>query len=408
MNPAPRKPVPALIFNFFASVGLATTLLVILMLLTWCATLEQTLYGLHPTLMRYFHYRAWYVFPDAGIINPSLQGKLLPPLPGGFWVCALLALNLTLGGIIRMRKGIRTIGVLVAHFGIIFMIVAGGVAQLREERGVTMLKEGQTADYAEGLTEYAIEIAEIKDGKVLGQVHLIPDPYFIRLNKPGVSRVVRLPALPFDLELAGYIQNAIPMAAASMAPTRNEPIIDGWYLFSQKPNKESERDTPAIHAKVLGRDGSKGDPFLLPVASYQPFTVTAEGRTFTVQLNRRIWPLPFQVRLVDARSQIHPNTSRPKSFESDIVRIEDGRESKVFIEMNTPMRYGGYTFFQRTMTGGMTSSAETTVSGFEVVKNPSDAWPKYSIIVAGAGLVFHFLLKLVQFLTGKRNLSPKA
>jgi hypothetical protein len=417
MSSAAPPSIPARIFKLLSGFGLATSLLVILMLLTWLATLEQVHHGLHTTLQKYFHYSEFWVRPDAAVIFSKLAGqdKYLPPLPGGFWVCALLVVNLTLGGIIRIRKSWKTAGVVLAHFSIVFMIVAGGVAQLKEERGVMMLSEKpggglpQVADFAQSLTETTIEIAEVKDGKTVGPVHFVKDAYFLDLDG-NERRTVRLPTLPFDLELQGYVQNARPMAAASMAPERGEPLVDGWFLFSQEPNKETEMDTPGVHARVLGRDGKNGESFLLAVTARAPHTVVADGRTFAVSLDKRVWPVPFQVKLLDARSEYHPNTTRPKLFESDIVRIEDGRESKVFIEMNEPMRYGGMTFYQRTMMNGVSGGErQATVSGFEVVRNPSDKWPEYSIYLAGFGLCFHFLLKLGTFLfRGKSNPVPQA
>jgi hypothetical protein len=417
MSSAAPPTLPVRIFKLLSGFGLATSLLVILMILTWLATLEQVHHGLYATLQKYFHSSQYLVYPDAVLLSEKFAGqdKKLPPLPGGYWVCALLVLNLTLGGIIRMRKGWRTAGVLMAHFGIVFMIVAGGVAQWKEERGVMMLAEQpggglpQIADYAQSLTETTIEIAEVKDGKTIGPVSFVKDAYYVDLagNK---RRTVRLPKLPFDLELQGYVQNARPMSTASVAPENGEPVVDGWFLFSQKPNKDTEMDTPGLHARVLGRDGKNGESFLLATTSRAPFTVTADGRTFAVSLDKRVWPVPFQVKLVDARSEYHPNTSRPKLFESDIVRIEDGRESKVFIEMNEPMRYGGMTFYQRTMMNGVSGAdREASVSGFEVVKNPSDKWPEYSIYLSGFGLCLHFLIKLGSFLfRGKSNPVPQA
>ena len=225
MSSAASPSIPVRIYKVLSGFGLATTLLVILMLLTWLATLEQVEHGLHMTLEKYFHYSKPWVFPDAAIFFKSLAGqdKWLPPLPGGFWVCALLVVNMTLGGLIRIRKGWRTIGVLMSHFAIIFMIVAGGVAQLKEERGVMMLAEQaggglpNVADFAQSLTETTIEIAEIKDGKTVGPVRFVKDAYFRDLDGDE-RRTVRLPGLPFDLELQVYVQHARPVSSASMAP----------------------------------------------------------------------------------------------------------------------------------------------------------------------------------------------
>lgn len=420
MNAPSRKSLPARVFQFFSGFGLATTLLVLLMAMTWMATLEQVLYGLYPTLQKYFDYRNWYVFPDAGIFNGDLIGKKLPPLPGGYWICALLVVNLTLGGLIRMRKGWKTAGVLLAHFGIVFMIVAGGVAQLKEERGVMMLSEEEngplpkTADFANSLTETTIEITEVKDGQPAGPVRFIRETYYADLG-PNDRRTVKLPDLPFDLELQGYIQNARAISTLSAAPERGEPVVDGWFLYSLKPGKDTELDTPGIHARAKPHDGGEAPIFLLVSTDpgvfepRAPVTVRAAGRTFIVRLDKRVWPVPFQVTLVDARAEYYPNTTRPKLFESDIIRTENGHDTKHFIEMNAPMRQGGLTFFQRTMMsnpGG--ANREATISGFEVVRNPSDKWPEYSIYVSGFGLCLHFLIKLGSFLfRGKSNPAPQ-
>lgn len=415
MSSANSPSILVRIFNLLSSLGLATALLVILMVETWLATLEQGDHGLHATLHKYFHYSEWYILPDAGVFSDALIGKYLPPLPGGYWVCALLVVNMTLGGLIRIRKGWKTAGTILAHFGIIFMIIAGGVAQLKEERGVMMLSENENgglpnvADYAQSFTETVVEITEVKDGEPIGPVHFVKDAYYLDLEG-NEQRTVRLPALPFDLKLQAYVQNARPMSTSSMAPDRGEPVVDQWFLYAQEPNNETEIDTPGLHAQVLKRDGTAGEVFLLAVGARAGFTVEADGREFVLNLSKRVWPIPFQVRLEDARSENHPNTRRPKLFESDIVRISDGQESKVFIEMNEPMRYGGLTFYQRTMMNGMSGQdAEATVSGFEVVRNPSDKWPEYSIYVVGIGLVLQFVLKLGNFLFGRKsNPTPQA
>jgi hypothetical protein len=414
VSTAPPKSAPARVLDWLAGFGLATTLLVILLVLTWLATLEQVHHGLHATLEKYFNPKVPVVFPDAAVFFADLAGKdkYLPPLPGGYWVCALLVLNLTLGGIIRIRKNPRTIGVLLAHFGIIFMMIAGGVAQLSEERGLMMLseKEGMglptTSDFAQSLTETTIEIIEVKDGKAVGPVHFVEDKYYKDLEDADDRRTILLPNLPFKLELTRYVQNARVVSANSMAPSRGEPIVDGWFLYSQEPGKLTEQDTPGIYAKVVASESEGSDPFILMVpepdtfAPRPPHTVRAEGRTFAIRMEKRIWPVPFQVRLKDARSEYFPHTTKPKFFESDIVRIENGRESDVFIEMNEPMRYGGLTFYQHTMINSAPrDGGDATISGFEVVRNPSDQWPKYSIYIAGFGLCLHFLMKLWSFMT---------
>ena len=125
----PARSLPGRVFDFFSGFGLATTLILLLGVLTWLATLEQVDRGLYDTLNKYFDWKAWYLFPEIG-------GRTFYfPLPGGYWVCALLLLNLALGGVVRARKGWKHAGVLISHFGILIMLVAGGVTQHFSERG---------------------------------------------------------------------------------------------------------------------------------------------------------------------------------------------------------------------------------------------------------------------------------
>ena len=133
---APRS-LPGKIFDVLSGFGLATITMLLLGLLTWFATLEQIDNGLYPTLSKYFDWKSVFLMPE-------LNGKMVPlPLPGGYWVCAVLLLNLNLGGIIRIRKGWRHCGNLISHFGIILMLVGGGVAHHFSERGNMAVGEGE-------------------------------------------------------------------------------------------------------------------------------------------------------------------------------------------------------------------------------------------------------------------------
>ena len=156
------------IFDVLSGFGLATITLLLLGLLTWFATLEQVDNGLYPTLNKYFATDWKSIF-----LLPELNGKMVPlPLPGGYWLCAVLLVNLTLGGIIRIRKGWKHIGNLISHFGIIFMLLGAGVTYHFSERGNMAVAEGESSNAAEDYFEYVVEVAEIKDGKA-ARVHVI-------------------------------------------------------------------------------------------------------------------------------------------------------------------------------------------------------------------------------------------
>ena len=108
----PRRSLARRVFAFLSGYCLATLLLVLTGVLTWLATLEQVDSGLYATLNKYFDWRSFYLFPGSG------RRMIWIPLPGGYWVCVLLFVNLLLGGILRARKGWKQAGILMAHSGI--------------------------------------------------------------------------------------------------------------------------------------------------------------------------------------------------------------------------------------------------------------------------------------------------
>jgi hypothetical protein len=380
-------------FDFLSGFGLATALLILLGLLTWFATLEQIDNGLHATLNKYFHWKAWYLFPE-------INGKMVPlPLPGGYWVGALLLLNLTLGGVIRIRKGWKHAGNLISHLGIVLMLVAGGVAHHFSEHGNMLVREGATNDAAEDFFEYTVEVTEIKNNKP-STIHVIRGASLDDLSGAR-NRVFRFPNLPFDLEVAGYLTHAVPVAVNERAPTHEEREVDGYYLLGLPSEIKAEANTAACYARVIHRDGSKSAPFILAGTAFHPFTVRHGDRVFTVDMRKRLWPMPFAVRLDRFTAEFHPGTMKPSKFVSNITRIENGGEAKVVIRMNEPMRYEGLTFFQ----ASYDQSGGTMASVFEVVKNPADRWPQYSLYVVACGMLITFLTKFGGFIatTTRRN-----
>lgn len=381
------------IFDLLSGFGLATILLLLLALLTWFATLEQIDNGLYATLNKYFHWKSF-------ILLPVIKGKLVPlPLPGGYWVGALLLVNLVLGGLLRARKGWSHVGNLIAHFGIVLMLVAGGVAHHFSERGNMAVREGESNDAAEDYFEYVVEVAEIRDQKP-SSIRVIRGEHLDDLTD-GESRVFRFPDLPFDLEIAGYAANAVPVNETDRAPDLGQRVVDSYYLYEKPHEINAEGNVAGCYARVLTRDGAPPVPFILSGAAFYPFTVDADGRVFVVQMRKRLWPMNFTIHLDHFTAEFHPGTMKPSKFISKVTRIENGKEAKVTIQMNEPMRYEGLTFYQASYGPPGAGPGQKMYSVFEVVRNPADKWPEYSLYIVTVGMLVTFLIKLVRYLSGQ-------
>lgn len=383
-----EKSLLRVIYDFLSGFKLATALLLLLLLLTWLATLEQIDEGLHLTLNKYFSWKSFYLIPK---INGHDIWWLI--LPGGYYVCAVLLVNMILGGVVRIRKGPKQIGNLISHFGIIFMLLGGGVAHHFEERGNMAVSVGEVSNVAEDYFEYVIEVAEVKDGK-RDKYHVIRGENLTGL-KDGTYRTFDFKDVPFSLRVSGYLKNAQPVNALERAPQNGELITDGYYLYERPSEVSAERNMAGAYAQVVFDNGEKSAPFILAGASFYPFTVRDGERLFTIDMHKRLWSMPFEVKLDKFTADFHPGTSRPAKFISDIRRVENGHEAKVRIEMNEPMRYEGLTFFQASYGPPDAKPGDEMFSVFEVVKNPADKWPEYSIYIVTFGMLVTFLTKLI-------------
>lgn len=373
-------------YDILSGFHVATATLLLLLVLTWLATLEQIDAGLYPTLNKYFSWKSPWLIPE-------LNGKKVPViLPGGYYVSALLLVNMTLGGIIRIRKGWKQAGNLISHFGIVFMLVAGGVAHHFSERGNMAIHEGEASNVAEDFHEYVVEVAEVEENGPQ-EFHVIRGR-FLEPLKAGKPRLFRFPDVPFSLEISGYLGNCQPESNLINAPRKGELVADGYYLRELDSHVETERNIAGCYARVVNADGSKSDPFILWGGQFHPFSVTANGRNFAIDMRKRLWPMPFEVKLDKFTADFHPGTSRPAKFISDVRRVENGREAEIRIQMNEPMRYEGFTFFQASYGPSGAKPGEEMYSVFEIVRNPADHWPEYSLYVVAFGMLVTFLTKL--------------
>ncbi len=98
--------------------------------------------------------------------------------------------------------------------------------------------------------------------------------------------------------------------------------------------------------------------------------------------------LPFEVRLAKAAVEYYPSSPMPKDYFSDLEIIKDGAIVKTaHIEVNTPLYYEGYHFYQNTFT----VEDSVPVSGLLVVSSRGVGTVFTGYALAAAGLFGHFL-----------------
>ncbi|MDB6138300.1 MAG: hypothetical protein JWO94_1372 [Verrucomicrobiaceae bacterium] len=398
------------VFAFFCSFGLATFLLSVLLLLTFLGTLEQVEHGLFDSQKKYFE--SWLITSiDLGAclraLSVSSKEIALPILlPGGMLAMALLTLSMICGGLVRIRKSPRTIGVIIAHFSIVFMLISGAVEYSFKKEGNMALLEGQTSDEFQSFHKRVIEIEQVgppaKDGK--RTVLVIHDDAFSDLtpdSTTGKARTFTHASLPFELTLMNYQENSEPHHADG---NEGREVVDGYYLQPKTKNTTAEQNIDGIYASVKDKSGAVQKGILWGAAA-APWTVKVDGKTYLIDLSRERWHLPFAVRLDKFEREVHPGTERARKFSSQVTKLTGGHEEKKVIKMNEPLRDGGYVLFQASFSQGEEGAKGRQQSVFEVVQNPADNWPLYSCIAVAIGLLIHFISMLARFV---KRTSAKA
>ncbi len=373
----PRRSAAGRVLAFLGSFGLAIVILSFLLLLTFLGTLAQAQSSLYEVQRRYF---------ESLFVVHTVLGVPVP-LPGVYLLLVALSVNLVVGGMIRIRKSAATVGVLVTHVGVLMMLAGGLVEYHASTKGHMTLPEGAASDEVESFFEWEITVAEAGSSSE----RVLPGERWIHLRRDATARFTS-GDWPFDLDVGNVARNSEVRPAE--ARRDGEPVaMGGLFLRTLPLDKEAERDVAGCYVRLAPKDGASPTEGILHGDQAAPLSVTVAGKTWLVDLHKRRWQVPFTIRLTDFRRELHPGTTMAASFESDVVKVEGGAEQPVRISMNRPLRHAGYTFFQsgfRELGGGRFQST------FSVVRNPADAVPLYACLVMAAGLVLHFLRKLIR------------
>ncbi len=371
-----------------ASLRLTVVLIVLSIALVLVATLDQVNVGLLVVQQKYL--RTFFVYgrlPGTSIV--------VPVFPGGYLVGGLLLLNLIAAHVSRFRSGWKNAGLLLTHSGLILLIVGELLSGLWQRESLLQLREGETRRYSEDFTRNELVFIETTL-PAIDQVVSLSEPSFVR---PGV---IRDAALPFEVRVDRYLANAELRARGQLPHGAPNPATAGVGTgISVRPvaslRQSDERNVPAAFIELSAGGQSLGTWLVSPALS-APQSFAFNGRTWQIALRSKRYYEPFSVTLVKVTYETYPGSDIPKNFASRVrVRSDDGRDDReVTIFMNNPLRYRGLTYYQHQM-----NKAEG-FTGLQVVRNPSWALPYVSSTMIGLGLVVHFGLHLLGFVTRRR------
>ena len=411
------------IWRFLTSLRLTVVLLAFSVLMVFVGTIAQADEGLYVAQERYFkHWIVW------GI---SFFGHQMPvPLPGGYLLGLLLLLNLLATHLKRLEWTWRKLGIHLTHAGVILLLVGQLTSDLFSRETQMRFVEGQTLHYSESPQTFELVFITGADA-VTDEVVAIPARL---LANGGEWRHARL---PFTVRVKTYWPNSDLAFRAPMQPNAVPLASKGLALhFDFTPVAEShrseERNVPTAVIELVSPKGPlgtwaatgwAGDETLVANVRanftrqagadtteeilrrlVEPQTVQVDGRTWTLTMRPVRAYNPFSLTLLKTTHKVYPGTDIPKDFRSR-VRIENpqtGENREVDVFMNSPLRYGGLTFYQYQM-GRDELDANRGTSTLQVVRNPSWLAPYAGCILVGIGLCVQFMIHLAGFVSRKKT-----
>lgn len=373
--------------NFFVSLKLTVTLLVLSMMLVFFATLDQVNLGVWGIQQKWFH---------SLFVLQNIRGVPVPIYPGGYLLGGLLLINLIAAHVYRFKFVWRKSGIFLTHLGLILLLIGELVSGILQRDFQMRITQGETANYAESDHYNELAIIDTTDPK-FDDVVAIPE------SRLAHRAELQIPALPFRVVTREYYPNSIlhlrsgaPGAPASPASQGVGPKL----IVSPAPMtyKQDDRNWPSAFVELIGPDGSLGTWLVTPQL---PVSQTFEyaGHSYRIGMRSQRAYKPFSLTLLDVQHDVYPGTDIPKNFSSHLrLTTPDGGEGReVLIYMNNPLRYAGLTFYQYQMD----SANDTTV--LQVVRNPGWLLPYISCALMALGLLIQFSIHLVGFIGKRRN-----
>ncbi|MCS7089800.1 MAG: cytochrome c biogenesis protein ResB [Verrucomicrobiota bacterium] len=370
------------LYQFFSSLRLTVLLLVLGMVLVFLGTLAQVSLGLYRAQNEFF--RSFFVY-----WGPPGASWRIPVFPGGYLLGALMLINLIAAHWRYFRADWRKSGIVLIHAGLVLLLLGQLATDLLSVESTLHLREGEAKNYSEVDRRVELAITEVTD-PAYDQVVTIPQRVLERQGEVSVSQ------LPFTIRIRKFYPNAMVSArpADATEPAPADQGVGPQVVLTPLPHvtEMGKRDVPAAVVELVTPSGSLGR-WLASEYISQPQRIATGGRVFTLAMRPQRLYKPWTIRLLDFRHDRYPGTDIPKNFSSRILLTDprNGTEREVVIRMNSPLRYGGETYYQASY------DPDDQGSVLQVVRNPSWLTPYIACSMITVGLLLQFTIHLFRF-----------
>ena len=382
------------VFQFLSSLRLTVVLLGLGVAVVFFGTLGQTSDGLYVAQERYF--RSWFAY-----WTPHGSAFPVVPLPGGYLLGTMLVINLIVAHFTRFKWTWSKSGIFMTHIGIILLLLGQLATDMLARESIMSFREGDTRNYSESSMDFELAFLRSAGSNTLDQVVAIPA---VRL-KPGAE--LRHELLPFAIRVKEAYENArirlrAPVMDSNRPPAATQGVGARIVIDEQPPTRTM--DARNVPAAVIELSGPSSLGTWAVSGELKSQAVTVEGTEWRLEYRPVRDYKPFALTLLKTTHETYPGTDIPKNFQSRVRlrNTESHEDREVDIYMNSPLRYGGYTFFQYQMGKEQLADGGRGTSALQVVRNPSWVTPYLGCILVGVGLLVQFLMHLTKFIARRK------
>ena len=305
------------------STKITTILLLCLCNIIFWGTIDQTERGLWAAQNKYFY--AWLYRAEI----PYTQAKLWFPLPGMLLVGWLMCIQQILCFIFKFKYLWAKTGILIMHFGLLMMLVGGGVSFYFSKEAQLTLAVNEKSQFALGYHSWEISIW--KNSSLSRQVSAIT------ISNLQAKDVISVPNHGIEIEIESNYLNAL--AYAEQEGLKMPNLINSSHIAMLKETpleKEPEQNVPGIIFNLKNEQ----QRVLLYGAEQAPTPyILANKDTLFFQLRRERFPLPFEVTLLEFKRLLHGGTMMARAFESKIQVQNNTLNQEYKVAMNEPYRF---------------------------------------------------------------------
>lgn len=309
------------------------------------------------------------------------------PLPGGYLLISLISIILAFKFFFRSEWSFRKVGSILTHLGVLVLLGGGLITTLSAKEGYMAIPEGVQSPY---VYDYIQRDLFIFKDDILHKTVSFQD---LRNNQ-----TIQMENVPFEIQVHSACENCNIIKREDSEEEFGNAVLQGMAAFMALTNKPKEKDpeinlsglTFSINGTGTRDDEEQNGVYIAFENMPEPIEIIHKGQQYRIMFGKAQRKLPFSVRLQEFKKENYPGLSKARSYRSDIVVIDDDLEWPARIEMNKPLRYKGYTFYQ----SSFEQTPEEKISILSVVENQGRLFPYIGSLIITAGLLAHIFITL--------------